>query len=141
MVTTLKGKCISGGRSSGKVLATTEPISFWGGIDPQTGIILDPRHELFGQSITERVFVFPFSKGSSGASLVIFELSRIGKAPAAIVNLRTEPVLATGPIISALFYGKDIPIVNLDENSFNILKTDQFVEVNASQGEISIISY
>ena len=140
MAQIIKGCGVVKGRSDGIVLVTSQPISFWGGVDPQTGIIKDPRHELFDQSIAEKIFVFPFSKGSSGAGLVILELSRIGKAPAAIVNLRTEPVLATGPIISTLFYGRDIPIVNLDEHSFKVLKTGQFVEVNATQGEIILKS-
>ena len=122
----------------GEVLTTSQPISFWGGVDPATGLINDPRHELFNQSVTGKVLVFPFGKGSSTGSLIILELARVDKAPAAIVNVRTEPILATGPIVCKHFYGKQIPIISLDENTFQQLQTGQHVTVNATEGFIVI---
>jgi len=77
-------------------------------------------------------------KGSCAGSLIILELVRVGKAPAAIVNINTEPILATGPIISKHFYGKDIPILALDEGSFKKIKTGQHIIVDAVQGHICI---
>ena len=56
---------------------------------------------------------------------MILELIRIGKAPAALVNLRTDPILALGPIISKHLYGKEIPIITLDVQAFNELETGQ----------------
>ena len=82
--------------------------------------------------------MFPFGKGSSTTSLIILELARVNKAPAAIINLRTEPILATGPIVCRHFYGKEIPVVTLDEGAFQMLKTGQHVVVNASAGEVII---
>jgi predicted aconitase with swiveling domain len=120
----------------GKVLKTSQSISFWGGVDPATGLINDPRHELFNQSVAGRVLVFPFGKGSSTGSLIMLELVRINKAPAAIVNVRTEPILATGPIVCKHFYGKEIPIICLDEKSFQKLQTGQNVTVNATENVI-----
>jgi predicted aconitase with swiveling domain len=117
---------------------TAQPISFWGGVDPATGLINDPRHELFNQSVAGRVLVFPFGKGSSTGSLIFLELVRVNKSPAAIVNIRTEPILATGPIVCKHFYGKEIPIISLDENSFQMLQTGQHVTVNATAGLIVI---
>ena len=126
------------GVAKGEVLTTSQPISFWGGVDPASGLINDPRHELFGQSITGKVLVFPFGKGSSTGSLIILELARVKKSPAAIVNVRTEPILATGPIVCKHFYGKEIPIIALDEISFQMLQTGQHVTVNATEGFIVI---
>ena len=134
----LKGRCFISGKGRGLVMATSQPISFWGGVDPQTGCITDPRHELFGQSISGKVLVFPFGKGSSGAPPVLLELSRTEKAPAAIINLRTDPILAIGPVISKYFYDKVIPIVNLDEKQFQMLKNGQQVCVDAFKGTIAI---
>lgn len=134
----LKGCCVVPGRSEGEVLCTSQPISFWGGVDPKSGCINDPRHELFGQSISDKVIVFPFGKGSSTTSLIILELVRVNKAPAAMINLRTEPILATGPIVSKHFYGKEIPVVTIDEKAFQMLKTGQRVEVNATEGKVII---
>ncbi len=126
------------GIAKGEVLVTSESISFWGGLDPATGAINDPRHELFGQSVAGKVLAFPFGKGSSTGSLIMLELVRVNKAPAAIVNVRTEPILATGPIVSKHFYGIQIPIISLDENSFRMLKTGQQVTVNATEKFIVI---
>jgi predicted aconitase with swiveling domain len=120
-------------------MVTDQPISFWGGVDPKTGCINDPRHELIGKSISGKVLAFPFGKGSSTGSLIMLELARVDKAPAAIINVRTEPILATGPIVCKHFYGKEIPIVSLDEKSFRMLKTGQHAVVNATEGYIIIL--
>ena len=134
----LRGCCVVPGKCKGEVIVTSQPISFWGGVDPATGCINDPRHELFEQSIAGKVLVFPFGKGSSTTSLIILELARVDKTPAAMVNLRTEPILATGPIVSKHFYGKEIPVVTLNEEAFRLLKTGQDVFVNATAGEVVI---
>jgi predicted aconitase with swiveling domain len=133
-----KGCCVVPGEAEGEVLLTSQPISFWGGVDPRTGCINDPRHELFGQAISGKILAFPFGKGSSTTSLIILELARVNKAPGAIINLRTEPILATGPIVSKHFYGREIPVVTLDERAFQMLKTGQRATVNATEGEVVI---
>ena len=119
-------------------MVTSESISFWGGVDPATGAINDPRHELFGQSVAGKVLAFPYGKGSSTGSLIMLELVRVDKAPAAILNMRTEPILATGPIVAEHFYGKKMPIISLDASSFRKLKTGQSVTVNATENYIVI---
>jgi len=134
----LRGCCVVPGTCEGEVIATSQPISFWGGVNPLTGCINDPRHELFDQCISGKVLVFPFGKGSSTTSLIILELARVNKAPAAIINMRSEPILATGPIVSKHFYGKEIPVVTLEEEAFKMLKTGQHVSVNAQEGVVTI---
>ncbi len=134
----ITGCCVVPGIAAGEVLVTSQPISFWGGVDPETGLVNDPRHELFSQSISGKVLVFPFGKGSSTGSLIMLELARVDKAPAAIINVRTEPILATGPIVCKHFYGKEIPIISLDEDSFRMLETGQHVTFNATEKNIVI---
>jgi predicted aconitase with swiveling domain len=140
MALKLTGCCVVPGRAEGEALVTSQSISFFGGVDPRTGTITDRRHELFGRSIAGKVAVFPFGKGSCAGSLIMLELVRVGKAPAAIVNINTEPILATGPIISKHFYGKNIPILALDEGSFKKIKTGQHLTVDAVKGYICIRS-
>lgn len=135
----LTGRCVVPGKCEGNVMVSDQPISFWGGVDPETGCINEPRHELLGQSISGRVLAFPFGKGSSTGSLIMLELARVDKAPAAIINMRTEPILATGPIVIKHFYGKEIPVVTLSDDAFKMLKTGQHVRVNATEGYVSII--
>ena len=134
----LKGCCVVPGKSEGETIVTNQAISFWGGVDPKTGCINDPRHELFGRSISGKVLVFPFGKGSSTTSLIILELARVDKAPAAIINIKTEPILATGPVVVKHFYSKEIPVMTLDEDKFQMLKTGQHAIVNATEGYVSI---
>ena len=135
----LTGRCVVPGKCEGEVMVTAQPISFWGGVDPETGCINDPRQELFGQSISGRVLAFPFGKGSSTGSLIMLELARVDKAPAAIINMRTEPILATGPVVIRHFYGKEIPVVTLSDDAFKMLKTGQHVRVNATEGYVMIL--
>ena len=138
MEKTLKGRCIVPGKGEGDVLVTSQPISFAGGVDPKTGKINDPRHELFGAPVSGKVLVFPFGKGSSATSLILLELARLAMAPAAIINLRTEPILATGSILCKHFYGQEIPILNLDEKIFRMLKTGTRVVVDATEGKVIV---
>ncbi len=138
MEKTLKGRCIVPGKGEGDVLVTSQPISFAGGVDPKTGKINDPRHELFGVPVSGKVVVFPFGKGSSATSLILLELARLDMAPAAIINLRTEPILATGSIVCKHFYGQEIPILNLDEKIFRMLKTGTHVVVDATEGKVIV---
>ncbi len=133
----LKGRCIIPGRARGDLLVTSQPISFWGGVDPQTGRISDPRHELFNQSITAKILAFPYGKGSSTGSLMILELLRTDKAPAAIINIRTEPILATGPIVGRYFYGKTIPIITIKKTDFMCLTSGVPAEIDGAAGTLT----
>lgn len=138
MAKQLAAHCIVGGTAAGEVLATSQPISFWGGVDPTTGMINDPRHELFNRSVAGKILAFPYGKGSSTGSLMILELARIGKAPAAIINIKTEPILATGPIVCRHFYGVAIPVVTLNQAVFETLYSGQQVQVDACQGRVLV---
>lgn len=75
-----------------------------------------------------QVFAFPFGKGSSGAGLVILEQVRLDCAPAAIINLRSDPVILTGPLIAKHFYNKSIPVVNLSEEDYEKLEGAKEIE-------------
>ena len=96
------GRVISPGQARGQALVTQEPISFLGGIDAETGRVVDPRHPLAGCDVTGRILVFPNGKGSTVGSYVIYQLARNGHAPAALINARCEAIVAVGAIISGL---------------------------------------
>jgi predicted aconitase with swiveling domain len=134
----IRGRCVVPGKAEGEIVVSSLPISFWGGVDPSTGRVNDSRHPLFGTSVSGKILAFPFGKGSSTGSLIILELARIGRAPAAIVNIRTEPILATGPIVSRHFYGKSIPVLTLDEASFRELETGVYARIDAEKGWIEM---
>ena len=139
MVKTMKSRVVIAGEAAGKALVTTEPISFWGGLCPRTGEIIDRRHELSGAIATGLVFVFPRGRGSSTASATLLESIRNGVAPAAIINLDVEPILALGSIVSDELYKKSIPIVTLDEEDFSNIKQDDDVHI-APDGTVTVRS-
>jgi predicted aconitase with swiveling domain len=121
--------CVLPGTGEGRLLSTRQAISFWGCVDPATGKISDKRHELFGRSISKKILMFPFGKGSSTGSLILLELLRLNLAPAAIINIRTEPLLATGPIVGKHFYEMSFPIVNINSADFDLLMNATYAEV------------
>ncbi len=103
---TLKGRIIKEGRAQGTALVSPEPIGFLGGVDPETGLVVEKGHSLEGQSVAGRVLVFPTGKGSTVGSYTLYRLAKSGLAPAAIINAQSEPIVAVGAIIS------DIPMVD-----------------------------
>ena len=102
----MKGRIISRGVVEAEALTTTQPISFYGGVDPETSEILEKRHELQGKQIKGKILVFPTGKGSTVGSYTLYRLKKGGVAPAGIINIECETVVAVGAIIS------DIPCVD-----------------------------
>ncbi len=98
----LKGRLISKGKGEGEALVTTQPISFYGGVDPNTGVVIEKGHELQGQSVKGKILVFPTGKGSTVGSYTLYRMKKNGTAPAGIVNRECETVVAVGVIISEI---------------------------------------
>ena len=117
----LKGRIISKGITEAEALTTTMPISFYGGVDPETGEILEKGHELQGKQIKGKILVFPNGKGSTVGSYTLYRLKKGGVAPAGIVNRDCETVVAVGAIIS------EIPCV--DEIDITKIRTGDTVRI------------
>ncbi len=130
MILLIRGRGISGGLGTGLLLVSLQPLSFLSGVDPGSGIIVEKGHPLRGESITGKVLVFPFGKGSTVGSYVIYALNRNGHAPAAIVNTEAEPIIATGAIISR------IPMIDRIDVPINRLRSGVKVTVNGDTGEM-----
>lgn len=125
----LSGRKVFKGKVSGEALVTTQDISFYGGCDPETGVIVEKGHQLEGKSVSGKVLVFPTGKGSTVGSYVLYALKKTGRAPAAIINKVVDPVVAVGCIIS------EIPAV--DQIEIEKLHTGQRVDVDADCGIVS----
>jgi uncharacterized protein len=98
----LKGRIIYKGKVTAEALVTSMPISFYGGVDPNTGVIIEKGHDLNGVSIKGKVLVFPQGKGSTVGSYTLYRLKKNGVAPAAMINRETETIVAVGAIISEI---------------------------------------
>jgi len=130
----IQGRKIVGGEAEGAALVSRDPVSFYGGVDPVTGIVTEKGHAVEGECITGRVFVFPTGKGSTVGSYVIYRMMKLGTAPAAIVNLETEAILATGCVISG------IPLVDkIGEDAFSALESGMFLRVDAEEGLVEVV--
>jgi len=110
----LKGRTISMGVAEGEALTTTQPISFYGGVDPETSEILEKGHELQGKRIKGKILVFPTGKGSTVGSYTLYRLKKGGVAPAGIVNRECETVVAVGAIISEIPCVDEIDISKIE---------------------------
>ena len=123
---------IAKGKGKGELIVSSEPISFLGGVDPKTGVIIDPTHELKGECIKDKVLFIPGGKGSTVGSYVIFQMMKNDTAPNAIICLNAEPIIATGAIMS------DIPMVDSPAQTKD-LTTGILVEVDGDNGTIEIL--
>jgi len=103
----LKGRVIFEGKAEGLALVSSTAMSFYGGVDPDTGEIVERGSDLAGQSVKGKVLVFPYGKGSTVGSYVLYRLAKNGVAPCAIVNAKCETIVAVGAIIS------EIPCVDM----------------------------
>lgn len=106
-------------------------ISFFGGVDPESGVVVERGHDLEGQSIAGKVLVFPTGKGSTVGSYTLYRLKRAGKAPIAIVNAECETIIAVGCIIA------EIPCVDLVP--VHELRSGQQVVVDGEKGVVRLI--
>lgn len=98
----LRGRVISKGVAEGEALTTSQPISFYGGVDPDTSTLIEKGHELEGQQVRGRILVFPNGKGSTVGSYTLYRMKKNGTAPAGIINRECETVVAVGAIISEI---------------------------------------
>jgi uncharacterized protein len=105
-MTVLTGRVIREGEARGVALVSTAPISFYGGVDPDSGVVTEAGHPLQGQSIAGKVLVFPRGKGSTVGSYAIYRMARGGTAPVAMVLAECEPIVAIGAIMA------DLPVVD-----------------------------
>lgn len=139
---TIMIKChsIIEGVAEGEALVTHQPVSFWGALDPNSGLITDRRHELYGENVSGKILVFPYGKGSVSGTTVFLEAIRQGKAPIAIVNLETEAIIAVAAVLAEKMYGKIVPIVDKPEkNPIEIIVTGDIVKVDAKIGLVEVV--
>ncbi|MFX0115190.1 MAG: DUF126 domain-containing protein [Candidatus Hodarchaeota archaeon] len=130
----LEGRKICKGKVAGEALVTTQAISFYGGVDPETGVVVEKDHELEGQSVSGKILVFPTGKGSTVGPYVLYQLAKADPpmSPTAMVNAECEAIVAVGAIIS------EIPCV--DKIDLSKIKTGDRIEVDGDNATVTILS-
>jgi len=135
-VTTASGPEVAGrplapGRARGKLLLLAEPLSFWGGMDPATGEIVDARHPQAGTSLAGRIVAMRSGRGSSSSSSVLAEAIRAGTAPAGLVLAEADVIVALGSIVAAELYGMQVPVIAVAEDDLAGLPSGREVDIEA----------
>lgn len=111
------------GTARAEALASNIPLSFWGGVNVETGIIQDVHHDLCNENMSGKVLCIPYDRGSCSGSGMIFEMIRKGSNPAAILCIEAEAVLALGPVIGKKVYGRNLPIRTVSKEELSRIKT------------------
>ena len=121
----IKGKPLIPGKAHGELLVSDEPLSFWGGYDYKTGIVIDQRHPLAGRSAAGKILALPSTRGSSSTTAVLLEAVKAGTAPAAILTTAPDSFFALASIVADEMYGSTVPLVQLSEEDFASLSSDR----------------
>ncbi|HYL81674.1 MAG TPA: DUF126 domain-containing protein [Candidatus Acidoferrum sp.] len=136
-----QGHGCAAGEFEGEVVVSNQPFGFWQGMDPQTGIVIDKRHDACGLSVKGRVFVFPFGRGSTGTPGIFLEAVRNGCAPGAIVNVKSEPMIVMCALLAEAFFKVSIPIVDgLTVDPAEVLKSGDRVRINGTTGVVEVVA-
>ena len=129
----IKARSVTAGVVEGEAIVSQMPISFTGGMDPDTGMIREPGHDLEGRSVAGKILVFPTGKGSTTGSWQFYAAFKRGNAPKGIINVKAEGVVAVSAIIT------DTPMVHeLERDPLELIKTGDFVKINADEGFVEI---
>ena len=132
-----RGRPLVVGAANGPALVLAEPLSLWGGLDMETGRIIDRRHPQCGQSVVGRVLVMPAGRGSSSSSSVLAEAIRNEKGPAAVVMGRADEIVAVGALVSQLLYGRACPVLVLPSSDYERIRTGDHLDL-AESGWITV---
>jgi predicted aconitase with swiveling domain len=125
----ISGEPLVAGETSGALLLSSEPLSFWGGYDQNTGEIIDRRHPLSGQVAAGKVLALPYSRGSSTTTAVLLESVRQASAPAAILTTGVDSFFSLASLVAAEMYGKGFPVIKLDRVTFEGLQSGDCLTV------------
>jgi len=121
----LTGRIIYKGKAEGEALVTNMPISFYGGVDPNTGVVLEKGHELEGVNIKDKILVFPQGKGSTVGSYTLYRMKKNNTAPMGMINKETETIVAVGAIISEIPFIDKIDITKIKTGNKIIIENEK----------------
>ena len=133
----MKGRVLAPGTASAPATVLDEPLSLWGGFDPASGELVDPRHPQQGVSLGGRVVVMPAARGSSSSSSVLAEAVRAGVAPAAILLGEPDHILAIGAAVAEELYGVRVPVLVMAPEELAAIRDGEAVIVHAD-GRVTV---
>lgn len=133
----IAARVLNPGRARGEALVLDEPLSFWGGFDASTGVIVDRHHPQCGVRVAGRVLILPESRGSAGTPAGVAEAIRACVGPAAIVLGKADVNVAVGAMVAAALYAVDVPVLVIADDARARLRNGDRIEIDA-QGRLSV---
>lgn len=127
------GRSLIAGSAQGDVLFSDVPLSFWMGIDPTSGEVIDRHHPLLGKNVANRIVVIPGGRGSCSGSCGLLELIMSGHAPAALIFKHDEPILTLAVLVARELFGRSIPIASVGETWFSRVAAASRVAITADR--------
>jgi predicted aconitase with swiveling domain len=127
------------GRAEGAALVLSEPLSFWGGVNPKDGRIIDRHHPQAGETVRGKVLVMPSGRGSSSSSSVLAETIRADTGPVAIVLAEPDRIIALGALVAAELYGRATPVVVVEEATYRSIRSGAEIEIVVWNGGWEIV--
>jgi predicted aconitase with swiveling domain len=125
----MEGRVLVEGSATGQALVLYEPLSFWGGLDPSTGRIVEANHPQRGESVTGRVLVMPSGRGSSSSSTVLAEAIRLGTGPAGIVLGEPDDIVVIGALVATELYRIAIPVILASPTALGAIRQSEEVSL------------
>jgi predicted aconitase with swiveling domain len=135
----LSGHCLVAGSARGKSVVLDDPLSLWGGFDPESGRVIDVHHPQHGIMIAGRIVFMPGGRGSSSSASVLLESVRLGHHPLALVLAEPDPVLVIGALVAADLYGVAVPIVRVATADLEAIAAGATVHVDATRNGAQIV--
>ena len=131
----VKGRVLIPGNAEGGLLRLQAPIRLWGGVDPGSGVVIDPRHPDHGASITGTVLAMPGAIGSSSSSAIMLELLREGTAPAAVLMAHSDAILALGVVVSIELGYPACPVLEVELSALDGVPEGALLRIT-SEGQV-----
>ncbi|WP_411387416.1 aconitase X [Pseudomonas sp. MPB03] len=125
----VKGRSLVEGAAQGALLFAEVGLSFWGGVDPASGEVIDRHHPLSGERLAGRVLAIPSGRGSCTGSSVLMELISNGHAPAALVLAEADEILTLGVLVAQVIFQRSLPVLCVGHEAFNGLRGQGFVRL------------
>lgn len=128
----MNGRVLAPGEATGPALVLDEPLSFWGGLDPETGTIVEVNHPQRGRSVVGWILVMPSGRGSSSSATVLAEAIRRGTGPAGIVLGEADEIVAIGALVAAELYDTRVPVVVAAGHELTLVVDGDPIELSSS---------
>ena len=127
----MNGRVLVPGSATGEALVLEDPLSLWGGLQAETGLIVEVNHPQRGATVTGRILVMPSGRGSSSSATILAEAIRLGTAPSGIVLAEPDEILAIGSLAASELYGRSIPIVVADPAAYAAIADGETVALGS----------